>query len=61
MAGFVFEPDKAHTTFAEEMKREQDQLRRRFVHHTRPKGPLSLEEAIALSKRMEGSADAVHE
>lgn len=46
--------DTKPRTFAEEMKRDADLLRRRFVHATRPKGPLSLDEAIALSKRMEG-------
>lgn len=39
-------------TFAEDMKREADLLRRRFVHHTRPKGPMSMEEAMELCRRM---------
>jgi hypothetical protein len=46
--------DEKPTTFAEEIKRDDDLLRRRFVHATRPNGPLSLNEAIALHKRMEG-------
>lgn len=41
-------------TLAEELKREEELVRRRFVHHTRPKEPMSLEEATALSKRMAG-------
>ena len=39
-------------TLAEAMRKEDEALRRRFVHHTRPRGPLSLREAIALSERM---------
>jgi hypothetical protein len=45
--------DTKPMTFAEEMKRDSDLLRRRFVHATRPQGPLSLDDAIALCKRME--------
>lgn len=41
-------------TLAESLKEEEEALRRRFVHHTRPKGPLSLEEAMELAKRMRG-------
>lgn len=41
-------------TLAEELKDEEELMRRRFVHATRPKGPLSLEEACALCERMKG-------
>lgn len=41
-------------TIAEEMARDADLLRRRFIHATRPKRPLSLKEAIELSDKMEG-------
>jgi hypothetical protein len=40
-------------TFAEELRGEQASLARRFIHHTRPKGPLSLKEAMELAERME--------
>lgn len=46
--------DTKPMTLAEEMKRDDDLLRRRFVHATRPTGPLSLDEAGALCRRMEG-------
>jgi len=45
-------------TLAEELKHEEELLRRRFVHHTRPKGPLSLKEAMELSERMQGKSSA---
>jgi hypothetical protein len=41
-------------TLAESLKEEQDALRRRFIHHTRPKRPLSMEEAAELARRMDG-------
>ena len=41
-------------TLAESLKDEEEALRRRFVHHMRPKRPLSLEEALELAKRMAG-------
>lgn len=41
-------------TLADALRREEEALHRRFVWHTRPKRPLSLDEAIALSKRAEG-------
>ena len=41
-------------TLAESLKEEADALRRRFVHHTRPQRPLSLEEAMELEERMAG-------
>jgi hypothetical protein len=44
-------------SFAEELAREGDLLRRRFVHHTRPKGPLTLEQAKALCERMGEATD----
>ena len=39
-------------SLANALKAEEEALRRRFVHHTRPKGPLSFEQAIALSQAM---------
>ncbi len=41
-------------TLAESLKEEEEALRRRFVHHTRPKRPLSLEETMELAERMAG-------
>lgn len=39
-------------TLAESLKEEDEALRRRFVHHTRQRHPLSLEEAMELAERM---------
>ena len=39
-------------TLAQELREEDEALQRRFIHHTRPKGPLSMEEAQALCERM---------
>jgi hypothetical protein len=44
-------------TLAEAIAEEDEMLRRRFVHHTRPKGPLTLAQAIALSRRMAGDLE----
>lgn len=48
--------DKQHINAAtpESLNQEAEQLRRRFVHHTRPKGPLSMEQAVTLHERIEG-------
>lgn len=40
-------------TFADDMRAEDERLRRRVVHHTRPRGPMSLQEAMALCQQME--------
>lgn len=40
-------------TLAEALQQEAEALRRRFVHHTRPRHPLSMDEAISLSKAMD--------
>lgn len=42
-------------TFADEMRRENELLRRRLVHATRPRGPLTMQEAADLAERMEGA------
>ena len=42
-------------SLADALKADQELLRRRFVHHTRPKHPLSLREAMDLSRRMSGT------
>lgn len=45
----------ADKTLADSLREEGEALRRRFVWHTRPnKGPLSLEEANNLCRRMFG-------
>lgn len=36
-------------TLAQALKEEEEALRRRFIHHTRPKRPLTMEEAAALA------------
>lgn len=41
-------------TLADYLKAEEELGRRRFVHHTRPKGPLSMAAAAALCARMDG-------
>jgi hypothetical protein len=43
-------------TLADDLRAEGEELRRRFVHATRPKGPMSLDDAIALHRRMEGDS-----
>lgn len=40
-------------TLAEDLREEAEQLRRRFVHHTRPKRPLTMNEARALCEAMD--------
>lgn len=39
-------------TLAEDLREEAEQLRRRFVHHTRPKGQLTLEQARKLAEEI---------
>lgn len=41
-------------TLAESLAEEAELLRRRFVYHTRPKGPLTMDQAIDPCRRMEG-------
>lgn len=43
---------KEARSFAEDSREEQRRFDRRFVHHTRPKTPLSWDEAQALCERM---------
>lgn len=47
-------------TLAQALAEEGEALRRRFVHHTRPRGPLSLEDAIKLSEDMNGGQYNMH-
>lgn len=47
-------PEERAPTLAEAMKAEEDAMRCRFVHHTRIRGPMNLNEAVRLSQRMEG-------
>lgn len=47
-------PAEIKWTFAEAFAHEAEQLRRRFVHATRPRGPMTLEEAQDLCRRMAG-------
>lgn len=44
-------------TLADALRQEDEALRRRVVHATRPRGPLSLEQARDLCRRMEGAAN----
>lgn len=39
-------------TIAEEIREEQQRFNRRFVHHCRPAAPMSLDEALKLSRLM---------
>jgi len=41
-------------TLAEELRDEAELHRRRFIHATRPKRPLSMDEAADLCRRIEG-------
>jgi len=41
-------------TLSDGLREEEELLRRRLVHHAGPRGPLSMDDAIALSKRMAG-------
>lgn len=45
-------------SFSDDIKKEEEMARRRFVHATRPRGPLSMEQAEALARRMEGSTES---
>jgi hypothetical protein len=40
-------------TLANDLRAEEDALRRRFIHHTRPKGLMSLAEAIEFAEKIE--------
>jgi len=42
-------------TLAESLAEEEELLRRRFIHRTRPKGPLNIKEAQELCKQMSGN------
>lgn len=42
-------------TFAEEYAAEAERLRRRFVHVTRPRGPMTWEQAQEHCRRMAGA------
>lgn len=41
-------------TPAEELAHEQELISRRFVHATRPRGPMTIAEAMELCARMDG-------
>jgi hypothetical protein len=38
--------------FADEMRREEDLLQKRFIHATRPRGPMTMQQAIDLCRRI---------
>ena len=40
------------STLAEDLRREEAQLRQRFIYHTRKKGPLTMDEARSLCLKM---------
>jgi phage FluMu protein gp41 len=44
-------------SLADAMREEQELLRRKVVHATRPRGPLTMQQAIALAKRMHGETE----
>lgn len=46
-------------TLAQELAEENEALRRRFIHHTRPKRPLTLDEARALQMAVIDSSELV--
>lgn len=39
-------------SFAQSLWEEEEQLRRRFIHHTRKRGQLTLDDAVDLAKRI---------
>jgi hypothetical protein len=39
-------------TLADDLKREAEQLHRRFVYHTRPRGRMTFDQALELSRAM---------
>lgn len=45
-------------TLAEELAHEEELGRRRFVHATRPKGPMSMDEAQRLAERIEDQRES---
>ncbi|CEG08699.1 hypothetical protein BN961_02117 [Afipia felis] len=45
---------KTERTLADDLREEEELARRRFVHATRPKHPMTMEEAMKLAERMEG-------
>jgi hypothetical protein len=45
---------KTERTLADDLREEEELARRRFVHATRPKYPMSMEEAMKLHERMLG-------
>jgi hypothetical protein len=47
-------PDRVEEAWelAKVLQEEEQAMRRRWIHHTRPDRPLSLQEAIELSARM---------
>ena len=48
-------------TLAEEIAEESDRLRRRVIHHSLPKRPLTLDEACKLHEAMIGSSGIVYD
>lgn len=48
-------------TLAQELADESERLRRRMVHATRPKRPMTLDEARRLHEAMIASSDLAYE
>ena len=51
---FVVTGPAAPRTLADELRAENARLQARFIHHTRPKRPLTFEEAAELARRVAG-------
>ena len=48
-------------TLADELAQENELLRRRLIHHTRPKRPLTMDEAQKLHEAMIDSSTHVYD
>lgn len=44
-------------SLADDLREEEKALTRRFIHHTRPKEPMSLKKAMELCQQMAEAAD----
>lgn len=44
-------------TFADELREENERLRRRFIYHTRPRRLLSIDEARELAERVADTSE----
>lgn len=48
-------------TLSDELREENDRLQRRFIHHTRPRRPMTMDEALELAERMANVGSKTHQ